>query len=138
MKNFLRLCVAVFTFLAGPALAGDDITREIPVDESFHQITITNGFVMQIQIIKGAGFYELCGVGAYRNVEIQRGLRGFMRDSSLTNHGKVALRGFNYFAKVRQGSKFIGELAKCKATNVPLNGAEPNFDIDFSTKGYRF
>lgn len=121
-----------------PAAAKDkNITRQIPVDDSFVESVIgypSTIAVTWVTLIRGPDYYEFCGAITYKLSQAKKIMRSSLNNSRITEGGETVLKGFSFYNTLGTGSKGIGEMANCKATTVPSSKRNPDFDFEFASR----
>lgn len=142
MHDFIRLAAAAALGLAVTATAGTaaNITRKIPVDETFLEGALDNsgsrgGIELAIKVIEVNNVFELCVAVRYTNSETWSINKSFLRDSDFTINGRKVVKGMDYFERASGRNGFKGAVASCKSTGVRVF-ANPQFDIKWSRRAY--
>jgi len=130
MRLFLT---AVAVSVALPAVA-QDITRQIPVDDTFIAggIGLTQGvapYEYRIKIIAANGVLEFCGAGAYTNAQVRQTIRRMLWGAELKMNGRTILEDFRFFSENRRQDLDSAQ-ANCRSTGTPVPRSEVSFDID--------
>ncbi|MCY4336750.1 MAG: hypothetical protein OXC60_19010 [Litoreibacter sp.] len=130
------LCTVLALSLAGPALAQNKVTRQIPVDSEFNDVSMRwsgatpGGYKALSKLIVVNGVLELCGVGVSTNIQLNQAIAKGLRGGKLKFDGKTVVKNFSFFAKARSERALRKTPANCVSTGHPAS--KPVEFVDFS------
>ena len=138
------LAVCATIMLASGANAKQiEITRQIPVDETFVDFSAGNsdgfagGIETRMKIIAPDGVIELCGAIAYTNPQLRNIYKKILRNTYFKVNETPVFKGLHYFNNAKRAKSLGTSKANCRSTGVKVPKGKPEFGFDFPKGRYR-
>ena len=146
MENYIKFTLIALAF-SSAASAVDakaiEITRQIPVDETFSDISSGNksgfagGIETRMKVIAPDGVIELCGAIAYTNPQLRSIYKKILRNTHFKVNDTRVFKGLHYFKDAKRANKLDSAQANCRSTGVKVQRGDMKFDFDFPKGRYR-
>ncbi len=136
------LSMGLLSTLAGPGARAQDISRQIPADDTFWENEISwqglpGGYPFRAKLIVVDGIIEWCGIGAFTNLTSRPAAMKMLRGAALKMNGQTILQDFSFFARVNRESDVAGGLANCRSTRAAAPRTEPEIEVDWPDGSFR-
>ncbi|WP_138467943.1 hypothetical protein [Poseidonocella sp. HB161398] len=116
-----------------------DITRQVPVDASFHDLGLdwgrtASGIDIRLGFFEGPGSaLEICGAYAVRGSDAREHTRSVLQAIGVAVEGRTVLMDISYFTRVSSAGALPGAAANCRATGTEV--PPPDADIEILFEG---
>ncbi|MEM6595206.1 MAG: hypothetical protein AAF672_10465 [Pseudomonadota bacterium] len=141
--NKLLLSAVLALSIASPAVAQNKITRTIPVDSEFNDVSMrwnnatAGGYEALSRLIVVNGIVEMCGVGVSTNIQLTPAINKGLRGGTLKINGKTVVKNFSFFAKARSERALRKTPANCVSTGHPASQQIESIDFRYGNATFR-
>ncbi|MEM7470806.1 MAG: hypothetical protein AAF340_05585 [Pseudomonadota bacterium] len=142
MKKVI-VALVLSTALAVPAMAQNKVTRSIPVDDSFNDVSMRwnnatpGGYKALSKLIVIDGIVEMCGVGVSTNIQLNQAIKKGLRGGTLKFDGKTVVKNFTFFARAKSESRLRRTNANCVSTGHPASKPIENVSFNYGDATFR-
>ncbi|MEM9434820.1 MAG: hypothetical protein AAGA12_12930 [Pseudomonadota bacterium] len=138
--DFRHRCSAALiacTLVFPTQLVAQEISRTVPIDDGFANADVSftggvaGGYEARWKVIQVNGIIEVCGAGAFTNIQLRDGVKRGLKRGQIYMNGKVILEDLSFFADAKRASKLKATPANCRSTGVKVTPQSTNFSLRY-------